>query len=59
MYVTVRGSVKTPWECKDTVTQSALKVDSGRKIPCRTWESNLHEPCAGPALYQLSNIPAQ
>ena len=25
----------------DTVTEPALKVDSGRKIPGRTWESNL------------------
>ena len=29
------------------VTESALKVDSGRKIPCRTWESNLPQRRAG------------
>ena len=26
--------------CANTVRESALKVDSGRKITCRTWESN-------------------
>ena len=26
--------------CTDTVRASALKVDSGRKIPCRTGDSN-------------------
>ena len=35
----------------------ALKVDSGRKIPCRTGESNLCRRRAGPMLYQLSYIP--
>ena len=44
------GSVRTPEE-------SALKVDSGRKIPCRTGESNLRQRRAGPTLYQLSYIP--
>ena len=43
--------------CMDTVKASALKVDSGRKIPCRTRESNLPQRRAGPALYQLSYIP--
>ena len=43
--------------CTDTVRESALKVDSGRKIPCRTGESNLRRRCAGPILYQLSYIP--
>ena len=42
---------------KHTVRESALKVDSGRKIPCRTGESNLPERRAGPTLYQLSYIP--
>ena len=41
----------------DTVRESALKVDSGRKIPCRTGESNLRLRRAGPMLYQLSYIP--
>ena len=29
--------------CRDTVIESALKVDCGRKIPCRTGESNLRQ----------------
>ena len=41
----------------DTVKESALKVDSGRKIPCRTGESNQRRRRAGPTLYQLSYIP--
>ena len=40
-----------------TPKESALKVDSGRKIPSRTGESNLSQLCAGRALYQLSYIP--
>ena len=43
--------------CADTVRESALIVDSGRKIPCRTGESNLTKRCAGPTLYQLGYIP--
>ena len=42
--------------CADTVTESALKVDSGRKIPRRTGEWNLFQWRAGPTLYQLSYI---
>ena len=34
--------------CTDTVRESALKVDSGRKIPCRTEESNLLQRRDGP-----------
>ena len=44
-------------DCTDAVRQPALKVDSGRKIPCRTGESNLPQRRAGPTLYQLSYIP--
>ena len=44
--------------CVDTVRESAVKVDSGRKIPCRTGESNLRQHRAGPMLYQLSYIPS-
>ena len=44
-------------ECADTVRESVLKVDSGRKIPCRSGESNLRRLRAGPMLYQLSYIP--
>ena len=43
--------------CTDTIREAALKFDSGRKIPCRTGESNLLRQRAGPALYQLSYIP--
>ena len=43
--------------CTNTMRKSALKVDSGRKIPCRTGESNLPQRRAGPTLYQLSYIP--
>ena len=42
----------------DTIRESALKVDSGRKIPSRAGESNLHRQRADPMLYQLSSIPA-
>ena len=44
--------------CADTLRESALKVYSGRKIRCHTEESNLHQQCANPRLYQLSYIPA-
>ena len=44
--------------CADTVRESAQKVDSGRKITCRTGESNLRRQRASPMLYQLSYIPA-
>ena len=44
--------------CKDTVGESALKVDPGRKIPCRTGESNLRLQRAGPMLYYLAMSPA-
>ena len=39
------------------VRESAPKVDSRRKIPCRTGESNLRQQRDGPILYQLSYIP--
>ena len=42
--------------CSDTVRESGQKVDSGRKIPCRTGESNLPQRRAGPTLCQLSYI---
>ena len=45
------------WGCANTERESALKVDSGRKILCRTGESNLFQRRAGPTLYQLSYIP--
>ena len=45
--------------CTDTGKESVLKVDSGRKLPCRTGESNLLQRRAGSTLYQLSYIPAR
>ena len=39
------------------VRVSALKVASGRKIPCRTGWIELASARAGPMLYQLSYIP--
>ena len=41
----------------DTIRESALKVDSGRKIPCHIGELNLHERRVSLTLYQLSYIP--
>ena len=43
--------------CTDTVRESALKVDSEKKIPYRTGKSSLRRQRAGPTLYQLSYIP--
>ena len=37
--------------CTDTVREPVLKVDSRRKITCRTGESNLRRRRAGPMLY--------
>ena len=51
MHAITRGGVRTH------VRESALKVDSVRKIPCRTGESNLCQRRASPMLYQLSYIP--
>ena len=39
MHAIAHGGVRTH------VRQSALKVDSGRKIPCRTREPNLRQRC--------------
>ena len=41
----------------DTVRESALKVGSGRKIPCRIGEWNLCRQRVGLTLYQVSYIP--
>ena len=43
--------------CMDTARESALKVDSGRKIPCHTTESNLHGWHPSLMIYWLSYIP--
>ena len=56
----VRAAVKAcdcTQECTNTVEESALKVDSGRKMPCCIGELNLYQWCAGPMLYHLSYIP--
>ena len=36
--------------CMDTVRESELNVDSGRKIPCRIGKSNLRQRRDGPML---------
>ena len=44
--------------CTDTIRESALEVDSGRKIPCHTRDLNSHQYCAwlfSRTLYQLSS----
>ena len=40
MHATAHGG------CTDAVRESALKVDSGRKVPCRTGDSNPRQYCA-------------
>ena len=40
--------------CADTVRESALKLGSGRKIPCRTGDSNLRQRRAGPIWFDLN-----
>ena len=45
--------------CTDTIGESALEVDSGRKIPRCTRDSNPHQYCAwlfSRMLYQLSSF---
>ena len=44
--------------CTDTVKESALKADSGWKIPFSTRELNPTQRYASPMLYQLSYSPA-
>ena len=51
MHAIAHGVVRTH------VRQSALTVDSWRKIPCRIGESNLRQRRAGQTLYHLSYIP--
>ena len=51
MQAIAHGGVRTH------VRESAMKVDSRRKIPCHTGESNLNQRRASPMLYQLSYIP--
>ena len=50
MHVVAHGDVWTHER------ESALKVVSGRKIPCRTEESNLCQLSASLTLYQLSYV---
>ena len=42
--------------CTDTVRESALKVDSGRKILCHVGELNLHQRRAGLMLCRFGYI---
>ena len=51
MHAIAHGGVRTH------VKESALKVDSGRKLSCHIKEMNLRQQRAGPTLYQLSYIP--
>ena len=51
MHATAHGGVWTH------IRQSALKVDSGRKITWHTKESNLRQQHAGTTLHQQSYIP--
>ena len=51
MYAFARGG------CTDATRESSQKVDSGRKIPCHTRESNLSQQLASLTLYQMSYIP--
>ena len=43
--------------CTDTERESALKVDSGKKIPCRTVQSNLCQWCDSLMLYSTELHP--
>ena len=38
-----------PCKLNPTTVQCALKVDSGRKIPCHVGELNLHRQCSKPS----------
>ena len=50
MHAIARGCLRTHER------ESAPNVDSGRKIPCRTGESNLRQRCDGPMLYQGATV---
>ena len=43
--------------CMDTIRESALKVDSETKIPCRPGKPNLPQQHASPMLYQTELHP--
>ena len=47
--------------CADTVRESALEADSGRKIPCHTGDSNPCQYCTWPSVRHSTHraIPAQ
>ena len=53
MHAIAHGGVRTH------TREYALIADSGRKIPCRTGESNLRQRRAGLMLCRLSYIPIQ
>ena len=39
MYAKMLMHATAQWGCPDTVRESAMEVDSGRKIPCSAWDS--------------------
>ena len=39
MYAKMLMHATAQWGCTDTVRESAMEVDSGRKIPCSAWDS--------------------
>ena len=45
------------WGCTDTASESALKVDSGRKIPYHTRDSNPVQYCT--LVFQLDALPTE
>ena len=44
-------------ECMDTVRESALEADLGRKIPCHTGDSNPHQYCGW--FFQSDPLPSE
>ena len=46
------------WGCAEIVRESALEIDSERKLPCHTGVSNLPQRHAGLMLCQLTYISA-
>ena len=45
------------WGCPDTARESALKVDSGRKVPCHTRDSNPRQYRT--LVFQLDALPTE
>ena len=53
MHATAHGG------CTHTVRESAPKGDTGRKVPCRTGQSNLRQHCAWLSAFQSDALPAE